>query len=198
MSVIAVALVLIVGVIASWLITKKKISGGGLLESILSIPYGVPGTVIAIAFILSFSLPSVFSFFTILAGTFWILPLAYAVRNVPLMTQSVMAGLSSIDPSLEEASSTLGASDSRTFAKITAPLVMPSVIHASMLVFIACVGEFVSTILLYTFSTKTISVEIYSQLRLYNTGAAAAYGVILFAVVMVVVFFSRRTIEKSS
>ncbi|MBK6879147.1 MAG: ABC transporter permease subunit [Ignavibacteria bacterium] len=114
------------------------------------------------------------------------------------MTQSVMAGLSSIDPSLEEASSTLGASDSRTFAKITAPLVMPSVIHASMLVFIACVGEFVSTILLYTFSTKTISVEIYSQLRLYNTGAAAAYGVILFAVVMVVVFFSRRTIEKSS
>ncbi len=197
MSLMAVILVLTVGVSAAWLIAGKKLRAGGLLESVLSIPYGVPGTVIAIAFILGFSVPTVFSFSAILAGSFWILPLAYAVRNVPLMTQSVISGLSSIDPSLSEASATLGAGEARTFSKITAPLVMPSVMHASLLVFIACVGEFVSTILLYTFSTKTISVEIYSQLRLYNTGAAAAYGVILFAVVMTVVFLSRKTIEKA-
>lgn len=198
MSVIAVAITLVVGVSASWLYAGKNIKGKGLLEGILSIPYGVPGTVIAIAFILSFSIPSVFSFYATLAGTFWILPLAYAVRNVPLMTQSVIAGISSIDPSYAEASATLGASESGTFRKITAPLAMPSVIHASMLVFIACIGEFVSTILLYTYATKTISVEIYSQLRLYNTGAAAAYGIILFLLVMAVVFVSRKSIQSSA
>lgn len=197
MSLIAVVIVLVVGVTSSWLTERKGLRGGGLMESLLSIPYGIPGTVIAIAFILSFSVPGIFTFFTTLAGTFMILPIAYAVRNVPLMIQSVISGLASIDPSFEEASSTLGASESRTFAKITAPLVFPSLMHASLLVFIACVGEFVSTILLYTHSTKTISVEIYSQLRLYNTGSAAAYGVILFAVVMAVVFLSRRTIEKA-
>lgn len=198
MSVAAVVLVVVIGLTASGAASKERKGIGGALEVLLSLPYGVPGTVIAIAFIVSFSGPSVFTFFTSLAGTFWILPLAYAVRNIPLMMQSVIAGLSAIDPSIDEASSTLGASGQTTFRKLTLPLLMPSVVHASMLVFIACIGEFVSTILLYTHATKTISVEIYSQLRLYNTGAAAAYGVILFAIVMIVVFLSRRTIGKTA
>ena len=91
----------------------------------------------------------------------------------------------------------MGATGSRTFRKVILPLVFPSILSGAMLVFINSVGEFVSTILLYTFSTKTISVEIYSQLRLYNTGAAAAYGVILFLLVMLIVYASRKTIDKS-
>jgi len=66
-----------------------------------------------------------------------------------------------------------------------------------LLVFINSVGEFVSTVLLYSYSTKTISVEIYSQIRMYNTGAAAAYGILLFLMVMIIVYFSRRTMDKS-
>lgn len=198
MSLIAVALTITIGLGAAFMITRKKIRGGDIIEKLLSIPYGIPGTVIALGFIISFSSPVLFTFFVPLVGTFWIIPLAYTVRNVPIMTQSSIAGLNALDPSLEEASASLGAGGVMTFRKITAPLIYPSVFHGSLLVFINSVGEFVSTILLYTFSTKTISVEIYSQLRLYNTGAAASYGIILFLMVMMIVYYSRKTLDKAA
>lgn len=197
MSVIAVLITLIIGVISSYLIAKKKIRGKNLLESILSLPYGIPGTVIALSLILSFNTPVLFTAFISIVGTFWILPLAYAIRNLPVLTQSSIAGFNAIDPSLEEASGTLGASEFITFRKIIVPLIFPSVFNGALLVFINSVGEFVSTVLLYSYSTKTISVEIYSQIRMYNTGAAAAYGILLFLMVMIIVYFSRRTMDKS-
>ncbi|MEO8666275.1 MAG: iron ABC transporter permease [Ignavibacteria bacterium] len=197
MALIAVAITIVIGVSAAFLISRKKIKGGNFLESFLSLPYGIPGTVIALSFIISFNSPTLFTGFTPLVGTFIILPLAYAVRNLPVMTQSSIAGFNTIDPSLEEASSSLGATGSRTFRKIILPIVYPSVLSGAMLVFVNSVGEFVSTILLYTYSTKTISVEIYSQLRIYNTGAAASYGVILFILVMIIVYVSRRTLDKA-
>ncbi|MEP7146913.1 MAG: iron ABC transporter permease [bacterium] len=197
MALIAVVITIIIGVSAAFLISRKKMKGGNIIESLLSLPYGIPGTVIALSFIISFNSPTLFTGFVPLVGTFIILPLAYAVRNIPVITQSSIAGFNSIDPSLEEASSSLGATGSRTFRKVIMPLVYPSILSGAMLVFINSVGEFVSTILLYTFSTKTISVEIYSQLRLYNTGAAASYGIILFVLVMIIVYFSRRTLDKN-
>lgn len=197
MSLLAVIITILVGVSASFLLTRKKINGGNLIESFLSIPYGIPGTVIALSFIISFNSPSFFTAGIPLVGTFWILPLAYAVRNLPVITQSTISGFNSFDPSLEEASESLGATESRTFRKIILPWIYPSIFSGAMLVFINSAGEFVSTILLYTYSTKTISVEIYSQLRLYNTGAAAAYGVILFFLVMLIVYTSRKTLDLS-
>lgn len=197
MALLAVVATIIIGVSAAFLITRKKIRGGNFIETFLSIPYGIPGTVIALSFIISFNTPTLFTAFIPIVGTFWILPLAYAVRNLPVVTQSSITGLNAFDPSLEEASMTLGATGSRTFRKIILPLVSPSILSGATLVFINSVGEFVSTILLYTFSTKTISVEIYSQLRLYNTGAAASYGVILFLLVMLIVYLSRKTLDKS-
>lgn len=197
MSLIAVAITIVIGVSAAFLISRKKLKGGNIVESLISLPYGIPGTVIALSFIISFNTPTLFTFFIPIVGTFWILPLAYTVRNLPVITQSSIAGFNAFDPSLEEASASLGAAGSRTFRKIILPLVYPSILSGAMLVFINSAGEFVSTIMLYTFSTKTISVEIYSQLRLYNTGAAAAYGVILFLLVMLIVYVSRKTLDKS-
>ena len=198
MSLIAVMITIVIGVSAAFLISRKKLKGGSIMESLLSLPYGIPGTVIALSFILSFNTPTLFTAFIPLVGTFWILPLAYSVRNLPIITQSSISGFNSMDPSLEEASSSLGATGSHTFRKIILPIVSPSILSGAMLVFINSTGEFVSTVLLYTFSTKTISIEIYSQLRLYNTGAAAAYGIILFLLVMIIVYASRRTLDKST
>jgi iron(III) transport system permease protein len=197
MSVAAVALSIIIGVSAAFLIVKKQITGGRLMETLLSIPYGIPGTVIALSFIVSFNIPTLFTAFNPIVGTFWILPLAYAVRNIPVLMQSTMSGLQTLDPSLEEAASSLGSGGFTTFRRITVPVIFPTILNGALLVFIASAGEFVSTILLYTYSTKTVSIEIYNQLRTYNTGIGAAYGVILFLIVMVVVYFSRRTLDRA-
>ena len=191
-TLVTVGAVLLLGVTAAYFITKKRNKISSILETLLSLPYGIPGTVIAIGLIITFSRGTALTFGEALTGTFIILPIAYSIRNIPVMLQFVSAGFQNIDPSLEEASMTLGASQSKTLFKIILPLVFPAILYGSLLVFINSFGEFVSTILLYTFSTKTISVEIYSMLRLYNTGGSSAFGVLLFLIVFLTLYFTRR------
>ncbi len=155
MSLTAAGVVLIVGVAAAYLINRKQFWGSRLLEIVLSLPFGVPGTVIAVGLILSFNRPSLFSFHSILVGTFWIMPLAYAVRNLPLLYRSTTAGLDAVSSSLQEAAETLGSSGGQTFRKIILPLILPSIMSGTLLVFINSVGEFVSSVLLYSYRYKT-------------------------------------------
>jgi iron(III) transport system permease protein len=197
MALAATAAVVCVGIAASYLITRKIFPGRRLLEGVLSFPFGIPGTVIAVGMILSFNQPTLFTFQSILVGTFWIMPLAYAVRNLPLLYRSTAAGLEAISPSLHEAAETLGSSNLRTFRTIIVPILVPSIASGALLVFINSVGEFVSSVLLYSYSTKPVSVEILSQLRLFNIGGAAVYSTLLMVLVMAVVAVSNRFFRSS-
>jgi iron(III) transport system permease protein len=162
------------------------------------IPYGIPGTVIGLCLIMAFNQPSFFSFNTVLVGHFWILPIAYLIRNVPVMTQAIRTGWQGIDPSLREASLMLGASPWKTTYAITLPLLLPSMLEGGLLVFINAFGEFVATVLLYTPSTKTMPIELYAQLRMNNYGMAAAYGVLLFVLILLVIVMVRRLVKRST
>lgn len=192
LSVIAVIATVVLGTVAAYVIRGRKGKVGGAIETLISLPYGVPGTVLALCLILSFNQRNVFSFFNVLVGSLWILPLAYTIRNIPIATQSVITGFNSIDPSYEEASFVLGVGKWRTFRRVTLPLLVPFLVEGTLLVFINSIGEFVATILLYNYDTRTLAVEIYSQLRQYNNGLAAAYGVLMFLIILLVVFVSRR------
>ena len=196
-SFLAVLMALLIGLLIAHLIRgKKHFYLKSLMETVSSIPYGVPGTVIAIGLILCYNQPSVFSFQQILVGTFWILPIAYAIRNLPVITQSIKAGLQSVDISIEEAAGALGAGAMKVWQSVTFPLISSSIIEGSLLVLINSFGEFVATVLLYTYSTKTMPVEVYAQLRMYNNGLAATYGLILFLVVVVLIIISRKISTK--
>ena len=197
MALVATAGVVCLGVTASYLINRKHFLGRRLLEVILSLPFGIPGTVIAVGLILGFNRPSLFSFDSILVGTFWIMPLAYAVRNLPLLYRSTTAGFEVITPSLYEASETLGSSQFGTFRRVIIPLLLPSIVSGALLVFINSAGEFVSSILLYSYSTKPVSVEILSQLRLFDLGAAAMYSTLLMLMVLTVVAISNRFLRST-
>jgi iron(III) transport system permease protein len=195
-SVIAVLFTLFLGVVIALIGRGKSNWFTSTLETIVSIPYGIPGTVIAVGLILCFNSPVIFSFNTILIGTFWILPIAYTIRNLPILTQSVKNGLAAIDPSIEEASSSLGAGRFKTFLAITLPIVLPSIAEGALLVFINSFGEFVATVLLYSYSTKTLSIEVYAQMRLYNNAMAATYGMVIFLIVLSMVYLSRWMLNK--
>lgn len=195
-SLIAVALSILAGLSIAHIIRGKKNIFKTLLEALSSIPYGLPGTVIAICLILSFNVPTIFTFNTVLVGTFGILPLAYTIRNLPVMTQAVKAGLHAVDSSAEEASASLGAGSFKTWRSVTLPSIYANITEGALLVFISSFGEFVATVLLYNYSTKTIPIEIYAQMRLFNNGTASAYGVVLFLIVLLVIFLSRRISNK--
>jgi iron(III) transport system permease protein len=193
MSLLTVAATLIVGVSSAYLLTKGILRRWRLLfDTIATLPYAVPGTVIAIGLILAFSTPSVFTGGRVLVGTFAILPLAYFVKMFPLVVRSTSAALAEVDDSVLEAAETFGAGPLHRLRRILLPLIRPGMVSGGLLVMIAALGEFVSSILLYTYSNRPISVEILAQMRMYNFGAAAAYSVLLLILILLLTVVAQR------
>jgi len=187
MASVATAANLVVAFTLAWLLVRGRFRGKGALLTLTMLPWALPGTVIAIALATTFSAPEPWFGRIVLVGTFWILPLAYFIRNLPLVTQATVASFRQFDPTLEEAAHALGASRMATIRRVALPLVLPGLAAGGLLAFVGALGEFVSSILLYTVRTRPISVEILSQLRAFDFGAAAALGVML-AVLMTLVF----------
>ncbi|NND71838.1 MAG: iron ABC transporter permease [Rhodothermales bacterium] len=181
---IATAANILFGVAAAFVIGKTRAIGRTLLRILAILPFAVPGTVIAVNLIITFNQPSPLTFGTVLVGSFWMLPIAYFIRHMPLVVRSTLAALANYDDSLSDASSDLGAGFTTTLRKIVLPVVAPGIVAGSLLTFVAALGEFVSSIMLYIFDNRPISVEIWSQLRLYDFGAAAAYSVLLMLIVI--------------
>ena len=177
-TVAAVAIAIAAGVLT----VRRRVRGRGAIEALLALPWAVPGTVFAIALATAFSLRAPLAGRFVLIGTLWILPLAYLVRNLPITSRAILAGFRSLDPSLDEAAATLGAGRWRTLRRVTLPLLRPAIVAGASLAFVTAFGDFVTSIMLYTYDTRPISLEILSSLRQSDVGVAAAYGVVLMAV----------------
>ncbi|MFC0187100.1 ABC transporter permease [Fictibacillus aquaticus] len=189
---IATAGNLVFGVLTSYVLVKRKFIGKNMLDILVMLPWALPATVVGMNLILAFNEPSVFTFGNILVGTFWILPLAYFTRHIPLVVRSTNAALEQLDDSLEEAARNLGAKWFYTFRRVVLPLVMPGVLSGTLLAFVQAVGEFPTSVLLYTLSNRPISIEIMNQLRMFNMGQAAAYGMIQISLIGIVLFISNK------
>lgn len=182
MAVVATAVALVLGVTAARLSLTLKGRLGRLLELLLAVPWAIPGTVFAVALAMTFSVRALLIGRFVLVGTLWILPLAYVVRSLPLTGRSALAGLRQFDTRLEEAAASLGASQLYSWRRVTLPLLKPALGAGASLAFITILGDFVTSIVLYTYDTRPVSVEILSSLRLQDTGVAAVYGVFLMVV----------------
>ncbi|MBL8151803.1 MAG: ABC transporter permease subunit [Blastocatellia bacterium] len=179
MSLIASVASLVFALPTAYLLVRVKFTGRRLLSLLVLIPSALPGTVLGISFATSFNRPSFMTAGMVLVGSFWILPIIYFLRNIPLVVRSVQASLEQFDDTLEQASRTLGASFWYTFRRVLIPLVWPGALSGTAMAFATSLGEFVVSILVYVPSSKPISVEIASQLRYFHLGSAAVYGLIL-------------------
>ncbi len=179
MAAAATLAAVVVGVLAARLSLRRGGLPGRALEAMMTLPWAIPGTVFALALAAAMSVNAPWIGRFVLVGTLWILPLAYLVRSLPLTGRSIFAGLRQLDPRLEEAAASLGAGALRTVLRIVLPLLRPAVIAGAGLAFITMLGDFVTSIVLYTYDTRPISIEIQSSLRIQETGIAAAYGVLL-------------------
>ncbi|NIM51207.1 MAG: ABC transporter permease subunit [Gemmatimonadales bacterium] len=167
---------------AGRLVVQRRASLRSAIETLVSVPWAVPGTVLAIALATAFSVNAPWVGRWVFLGTALILPLAYLVRNIPIAAGSVLAGFRQLDPSLDEAAASLGASRWRTLRLVTIPLLRPAILAGGALAFATALGDFVTSIVLYTFETRPISIEILAALRAFDVGTAAAYGVVLMLI----------------
>ena len=182
MAAAATAGAVAVAALAAHLVVRRRVALRRTIETLLALPWAVPGTVVAIALATLFSVRSPLTGRWILVGTAAILPLAYLVRSLPLTGRALLAGYRQLDPSFEEAAESLGAGRWRRLWRVTLPLLKPALAAGASLAFVTALGDFVTSILLYTYDTRPISIEILSSLRLDDMGVAAAFGVVLMGV----------------
>ena len=167
---------------------ERKFFGEGwrrLLSLLVLIPWALPGTVVAVSVAEAYGRPGSLLGSFVLVGTFWILPVVYFLRFMPLVVRALQASMEQLDPTLEEAAGSLGARAWQRFMRVTLPLVWPGAVAGTLLAFVIALGEYVASVLVFVPTNRPISIAIASELRDFNLGTAAAYGVVLIAIISI-------------
>ncbi len=181
MATVATAGAVALGLGAALAARRRRGRLGGLLEALVGLPWAIPGTVFAIALAAMFGVNAPWVGRFVLIGTPVLLPLCYLVRSLPLTGRAALAGLSGLDPALPEAAAALGAGRGRTLRRVILPLLRPALAAGAGLAFITALGDFVTSIVLYTYDTRPIAIEILANVQLQDLGMGAVYGVLLMA-----------------
>jgi iron(III) transport system permease protein len=196
MALLATAANVVVCFVAAYLIVLRKFAGRRMLEILVALPWAIPATAIALGLAATFNRNELITGKVLLVGTFWILPVAYFIRGVPLVATAVESSLRQLDSSLEDAARGLGASWWLTMRRVIIPAARPGLIAGALLAAVTGVGEFVASVVLYTHSNRPISIEILAQLRALSFGTAAAYSVLLIILVLLLTLTARGLEER--
>jgi iron(III) transport system permease protein len=134
--------------------------------------------VVGIAYIIAFNDQPL-----VLTGTVYILIAAYVFRYSSAGIRNVIAALTQIDPSIEEASTSLGASSAYTFRKITVPLVLPAVLTGMRYLFIHSMTAISATIFLVSVNWTLITTRILECMTELQFAQACAFSIVLILIV---------------
>ena len=168
----------LLAVLVGYVTTRLKIRGHKTLETISLLNYTLPGTVVGIAYIIAFNDKPI-----VLTGTLYILVAAYLFRYSSAGIRNVIASLTQIDPSIEEASRSLGAGSARTFVSITIPLVLPAILSGMKYLFIHSMTAISATIFLVSVNWTHITTRILECMTELQFAQACAFSVVLILLV---------------
>ena len=182
----AIAIVVVLGILISYLTVRKKSFLTGILDTVTMFPYIIPGSVLGISFLYAFNNKPL-----LLSGTAVIIIISLSIRRMPYTIRSSTAIIGQISPSVEEAAISLGCTETKSFVKVTVPMMMSGVLSGAIMSWITLISELSSSIILYTSKTQTLTVAIYAEVIRSNFGNAAAYSTILTltSIVSLLVFF---------
>jgi iron(III) transport system permease protein len=179
----------------------RGIGGVGLMQTMVTLPYALPGTIIAIAMILSFAQPLPVTGWK-LYGTIWILVVAYIARFMNLGYSNISGAISQIDPSLEEAARISGASHLRAFMDITLPQLRGSMISSFFLVAAPTLSEVTLSALLWSVGNETIGTVVFNSQeegKILRTAALAVMLIIIVVLINILIqYMSERQTRKKT
>jgi spermidine/putrescine transport system permease protein len=158
---------------------------GGLIRAFALAPALLPDLLLGIGIL------SVFSLLGFTLGLYSVL-LSHAAFSIAFVTAIVLARLSQLDPSLEEASRDLGAGPVRTFTRVTLPQLAPGIVAGALLSFTLSIDEFVIAFFTAAPTTPTLPIVIYSMVRFGVTPEINALATVLLFVSVVAVLGAQR------
>lgn len=188
----AVAGSLPVALLAAVALARGRFPGRQLLNGLVHLPLIMPPVVTGYLLLLAFGRKGPVG--AILEQAFGIVvafrwtgaALAAAVMAFPLMVRAIRLALEAVDPRLEEAAATLGATPIRVFLTVTLPLIMPGILAGAILAFAKAMGEFGATISFVSSipgETQTLSLAVYALMQTPG-GEAGAFRLMTVSVVL--------------
>ncbi|MEK6772810.1 MAG: iron ABC transporter permease [Bdellovibrionota bacterium] len=182
--------------IFNYFIYRTKFVGRTFAAVAISLPFSTPGTVLALAFIISFS-QGIFGVGPSLYSTLWLLAIAYIVKYCSLSFKVLGDAYQQIHPTLEEAAKISGANWRQVMTTIYWPLLKPALMASGFLVFMPVLSELTMTILLTGPGLETIGTLIF-QLQEYSDMGGGGASVLSCVVVFFVLIlnFALKTFSK--
>src|SRR3954467_14649772 len=136
------ALTLVLALPGAYVIPRFQFRGKALLRAAITVPFVLPTIVVASAFLGLIGPRGVLAGVVDLDGSIWAILLAHAFFNYAVVVRTVGGLWSHLDPSLEDAARTLGATRVQVLREVTWPLLRPAVVSAAAIVFLFCFTSF--------------------------------------------------------
>jgi iron(III) transport system permease protein len=175
---ISVLICIVVGVPVAWVMARTKLPGKDMLDSLTTLILALPGTGIGIAYMRAFRDPFPLMN-TALIGMWVVIPLVLGVRRLPYTVRGTFASLLLVHKSIEEAAESVGATKSRTFRDVVAPLIWKGILVGALYSFILALQEASATLLLVIPGREVMTVGIFNFYIGGSVNEAAALGFIL-------------------
>jgi thiamine transport system permease protein len=196
-------LTLILGLPSAVLFSRYDFRGKSVLRALTAVPFMLPTVVVAASFnallgsrglLTNFFPLSSFQFI----GTLKAILLAHVFYNTTIIIRVVGSALSNLDPRLEATARSLGADSFRVWWNVILPILRPSTLAASLLVFLFDFTSFGVILLLGGSQFSTLEVEIYLRvLKLPNLSLAALLSIIQLICTIIVSVLYTRIVNRS-
>ena len=173
----------------SYVIVRTRLPGRGAIDILSWLPWALPGVLISLA--LLWAILGSGDYVKLIYGTVSVLVLAIIIKEMPLGTQIIKAGVLQISNELEEASSAAGATWLAGFRRILLPLLKPTMLAVGIIVFISAARDIPTVIFLATNQSRTLSLLMLDYIADANKEKAAVLGVFLVFLIFALLFIGR-------
>ena len=178
-------------VVLGFLVARTQFPGRRALEFVAMMNYALPGTIVGIAYLVAFNDPPL-----ALTGTAFILVVCYVFRYSLAGTRATSAVLAQIDPSIEEASASLGARRDVTFRRVVLPLIRPALLAGMTVLFIRGMTAISATIFLVSLDWSLVTVRILEGITNLELGQASAFSMVVIALVYLAIFVASLAMRR--
>ena len=190
-SVVAMLASLPLGLLVAYALARWQFPGRGLLNALVHMPLVLPPVVTGYLLLLTFGRNGMVGQYLAEIGIVFAFrwtgaALAAGIMGFPLMVRAIRLAIEAVDPRLEQAASTLGASRLWVFGTVTLPLIMPGILAGMVLAFAKAMGEFGATITFVSNipgQTQTLPSAIYVFLQIPG-GENSAFKLVMIAIVI--------------
>ena len=194
----------LVGVILAFLVARSRFWGREGVDSLCTLPLVMPPTVLGYYLIVVIGRQGWLgrwlqeTWGISLIFTWQGAAVAAAVVSLPLIYKSARAAFEGVDPDLENAARTLGASEVGVFLRVSLPLAWRGILAGAMMAFARAMGEFGATLMVagnLPGKTQTLSIAVYDAMQAGNDQTATILVIIISTVCLTILVVSGRALK---